>query len=571
MIPNRKNRLPSKYSSEHPPVDSSLKENQPQNQMAKGQFQMTFFNRSLFSRVNSNTKQGLLSPNPIYNGKTTGRQFQFKDPLVAKGCSREKQQLKKKESVERSHLEVKLKTREDKSIHDMPRRDDLPAAPKSNNRREVRRSESIANQKPQLLVVGSAATISASPSIPQMQNTFYCPGNQNHLRPTRSKDTNKSTKFGETQKVAIPVPNAYDRAPNQYRGYHTQYNNNVSGAVVRPIPAQNLHRQINPYFLSMGKMEIETEEDPAPADVRAYAQLPTYCVIYVCKIVSHLFNKENSQLQCGKFISQVSTQLPDNLRVALYDELIGLASSFKLRERSLFLAFELIELYMSTHTIDLENVRILSRACLFLVSKYEEIYPPKIASFLNKLNAAVTKDHLLSYESEVLGLIQFDMSRVIPLDFFNLFLCVAEFDHTVTNIGLFVLTLCALEHSFYSCSYSLIAFGLCYFLHKHFRTAPFYELKSAPDGPTFVLTINKGKFDPDMAARLQGRVPFETLRPAKDIFIFSFNQKNVKSVYDGILILTQRFRENDCPNLFSKFHDESTGCFSATNGAGRGQ
>ena len=230
------------------------------------------------------------------------------------------------------------------------------------------------------------------------------------------------------------------------------------------------------------------------------------------------------------------------------------------------MAIELIELYLSCHAVTIEDLRVLGRACLFLVSKYEEIYPPKLACFLRKLEDTCSKAHLLAYEAEILLMINFDMTRVVVLDFFSVFLVIAEFDAAVTNFGMFVLNLCGLESSFYNCSKALIAFGLCYFLHKLFKTGIFYDFKSGPEGLSYTLVINKGRFDPKKLLEInRTRLDQETLGSLNDSFVLSFKQRDVKIVSEGIYALTQRFREAEVPNLFAKFQDEKKGCFSATD------
>lgn len=524
MISNLRNRLPSKYLIDFPACDSSLKENLQTNIASKAQLQAGPYGKAGLAKLGSQSKRGLLSPNPSYNDPAQRRPLPLRDPSVRKPTARQCPKQRKQDPIERPALHSNNPPKSLKSASEATSKDELPLTQKSNNWRN-------AGPKP-LSVVGSALTLNSAAAIPP----YYLNSTKEpKQRLNKSRDVNRSTE--------------HSRQFQQLCFGHERSNT----LLVNPPPPV---RQLCSYFKS-GAMEIEAAEEGPPANLQQHVNGPRHCAAYIQKIVSHLFYKESTQVRCGSFPNRPKTELPEASRTKFYDELIGVSRALKLRERTLFLALELIELYLAAHRIAGDRIKLLAIACFFLVAKYEEIYPPKLDCFLKRLSSAVSKAEVLSFEHEVLGLIRFDMTRVISLDFFLIFLEVAEFDGPVANFGMFILNLCALEHSFYSCSNSLVAFGLCFFLHRLFKTPAFFESRGGVDGPVYVLAVNRGKFEQAGGGRRDG-------------FTLSFRQRDVREVSEGIFTLTQRFRESECPNLFGKFQDEKFGCFSATNGALKG-
>ncbi len=523
MIHNLRNRLPSKYQIDFPTCDSSLKENQQTNIASKTQLQPALYAKANLSKLGSQSKRGLLSPNPSYNDKGQRRTLQFRDPSVHKPTAKQSQKQPKKDQIP---LSSKPNTKTTRIASEVLTKDELPLTQKSNNWRNT-------NPKP-LSIIGSALTLNSSASIPH----YYLNSTKDQKpKANKSRDVNKSTEHNRNLQNLI---SGHERSNTLLLNQQPH------------LPTATV-KQLNSYFKSFGSMEIELEDDRR----QEHVNVPKHCLAHIQKIVSHLFYKESTQIRCADFQNRPKTDLPEASRTKFYDELIGVNRALKLRERTLFLALELIELYLASNKITADKIKLLAIACLFLVAKYEEIYPPKLDCFLKKLSSAVSKDDVLFFEHEVLAMIQFDMTRVISLDFFQIFLEIAEFDTAVVNFGMFILNLCAMEHSFYSCSNSLIAFGLCYFLHRLFKTAAFYDSRNGTEGAVFVLSVNRGKFE-------------QTIGVRRDGFTLSFRQRDVREVSEGIYTLTQRFKETDCPNLFLKFQDDKFGCFSATKNELRG-
>ena len=105
--------------------------------------------------------------------------------------------------------------------------------------------------------------------------------------------------------------------------------------------------------------------------------------------------------------------------------------------------------------------------------------------------------------------------------------------------------MCCMENSFYACSHSLIAFGLCYFLYRVFKTQKFFDVSSDEKDTIYTLNINRGRFQTPQSFNSGYRAP--------ESFKIHFRHVDVKNVSEGIYIITQKLKENDCPNIFGKY------------------
>lgn len=64
---------------------------------------------------------------------------------------------------------------------------------------------------------------------------------------------------------------------------------------------------------------------------------------------------------------------------------------------------------------------MLGITVLFIISKYEEIYPPEIEKFVEMTDNAYTVEELLSMETDVLETVELRIAGPTVLEFFELF------------------------------------------------------------------------------------------------------------------------------------------------------
>ncbi len=97
-----------------------------------------------------------------------------------------------------------------------------------------------------------------------------------------------------------------------------------------------------------------------------------------------------------------------------------------LKEETLFLSMNIKDRYLNIKSIEDCKLKIFSLACLFVASKYEEIYFPSVNSFIktikenffNNPNSFQKRvDEFLGWEYEILSTLNFDILHTTPYIF----------------------------------------------------------------------------------------------------------------------------------------------------------
>ena len=69
------------------------------------------------------------------------------------------------------------------------------------------------------------------------------------------------------------------------------------------------------------------------------------------------------------------------MRSILIDWLVEVVDEFQLSPQTLFLAVAYTDRYLSQVSIPRAKLQLVGTTCLYLASKFEEIYPPEIGEF----------------------------------------------------------------------------------------------------------------------------------------------------------------------------------------------
>jgi Cyclin, N-terminal domain len=95
--------------------------------------------------------------------------------------------------------------------------------------------------------------------------------------------------------------------------------------------------------------------------------------------------------------------LTENMRKILVDWLVDVHRKFKLRHETLFMAINLIDRYMeaAAEPMQKNKFQLFGVTCLFIASKYEEIYPPSLSDFVYVCADTYTAEMVLEMEGVV--------------------------------------------------------------------------------------------------------------------------------------------------------------------------
>lgn len=103
------------------------------------------------------------------------------------------------------------------------------------------------------------------------------------------------------------------------------------------------------------------------------------------------------------------------MRHILIDWLVDVHSSFELKEQTLFLAFAYINAYAAKHEITKHEYQLVGVACLWIASKYEEIYPPRMRNYVEVTDSSYSVAELKAMEGKILLSLDFGLNYTTPL------------------------------------------------------------------------------------------------------------------------------------------------------------
>jgi hypothetical protein len=82
------------------------------------------------------------------------------------------------------------------------------------------------------------------------------------------------------------------------------------------------------------------------------------------------------------------------MRAILIDWLVDVHSSFELREQTLFLALAYLNEYSVVAEVTRQDYQLVGVTCLWIASKYEEIYPPRMSAFTQVTDSSYSANEL---------------------------------------------------------------------------------------------------------------------------------------------------------------------------------
>ena len=86
-----------------------------------------------------------------------------------------------------------------------------------------------------------------------------------------------------------------------------------------------------------------------------------------------------------------------------------------MKEQTLFLALSYLNAYSAVHDITKHEYQLVGITCLWIASKYEEIYPPRMRNYVDVTDSSYSTAELKAMEGRILLALHFNLTRVTPL------------------------------------------------------------------------------------------------------------------------------------------------------------
>ncbi len=140
---------------------------------------------------------------------------------------------------------------------------------------------------------------------------------------------------------------------------------------------------------------------------------------YSC-IWSHLIFKRTDNV-CLSFYLEHQTDITQDMYEIVIDWLVDVHRKFKMKNETLFLCITLMNKYLEKNEIKKEIFQLLATTCMFIASKYEEIYPPPIEDFVYICADAYTKNDFINMEAMLLCDVEFNLVFSNPITLLGIY------------------------------------------------------------------------------------------------------------------------------------------------------
>ncbi|CCH42865.1 G2/mitotic-specific cyclin-B2 [Wickerhamomyces ciferrii] len=184
---------------------------------------------------------------------------------------------------------------------------------------------------------------------------------------------------------------------------------------------------------------------------------------YVVEIFEYLYQLEEKTLPLSDYLSK-QTFINGNMRDQLVDWMNEVHLKFRLLPETLFVSTNLMDRFLSKEIVQVNRLQLLGTACMFIASKYEEIYSPSVSNFANESGSTV--EEILAAEKFVLEILSFDVSYPNPMNFLRRISKADDYDIHSRTIGKYFMEISIMDYHFIGIKPSLCAAASIFLARK---------------------------------------------------------------------------------------------------------
>lgn len=134
------------------------------------------------------------------------------------------------------------------------------------------------------------------------------------------------------------------------------------------------------------------------------------CVSYVDIILKRLKCSEKNAMANPDYFEAVQKDIKPRMRTILYCWLVEVHQKFKLKEPSLWSAFQICDIFLSKMNINRNRLQLVGSCSLWIACKYHEIYPPLAKDFVYISDRAFKRQDLIKCEELMCDKLKFNFS-----------------------------------------------------------------------------------------------------------------------------------------------------------------
>jgi len=150
-------------------------------------------------------------------------------------------------------------------------------------------------------------------------------------------------------------------------------------------------------------------------------------------------------------------EINGRMRGILTDWLVQVHLRFHLLQETLYLTVAIIDRFLQIQTVARSKLQLVGVTAMLIASKYEEMYAPEIADFVYITDNAYTKADIRRTECIILGALDFNLGRPLPLHFLRRNSKAGEVDATQHTLAKYLMELTITDYEMVDVFPSMIA------------------------------------------------------------------------------------------------------------------
>lgn len=150
----------------------------------------------------------------------------------------------------------------------------------------------------------------------------------------------------------------------------------------------------------------------------------------------------------------------------LVNWLIKIHNKFCLLPETLYLAINLMHRFLSKELVQLDRLQLVGTSCLFIASKYEEVYSPSIAHFASETDGACSVEEIKEGERFILQTLGFNLNYPNPMNFLRRLSKADDYDIQSRTLAKFLMEISIVDFRFIGILPSLSAAAAMFLSRK---------------------------------------------------------------------------------------------------------
>jgi len=214
--------------------------------------------------------------------------------------------------------------------------------------------------------------------------------------------------------------------------YKAPVASNTTAAASKPFQAVT-RRAVDDLTRQIGSISVSAPKANGVDSARDVAD-PQMCTDYIKEILE-CHKVVETKFQPSQYIENgKQTQVSKKVRCTLVDWMLEVHRKFKLKQETLFLAVNILDRFLSARGVAKDKLQLVGATCIFVASKWEDMWPPLCKDLVYVGSRAFTKGDIVKMEMTILNSIKFDIGVPTTFPFVQRFAKAAAGDMQMTHL-----------------------------------------------------------------------------------------------------------------------------------------